>query len=310
MPVVDAPADPGPGLGTNPGPGSGPVGSYGCVVLTQGRRPGALARAVASLLAQRGAGPLEVVVVGNGWQPRGLPPAVRILGLAGNAGIPAGRNAGVPAVTGDLLVFLDDDAELPDPYALARIAALFAGSPDLGMVQPQVADPAGLPPMRRWVPRLRVGDPGRSSDVCAVWEGCVVIRRALFDAVGGWPADFFYAHEGIDLAWKVWDAGFRVRYLGDVVVHHPAGGLDRHPYRHRLGARNRAWLARRHLPLPLAVAYLTTWSVLTAVRGRPAEVWQGLLGYRDGLTGPGGQRRPMRWRTVWRMTRAGRPPVI
>lgn len=286
-----------------------PPASYGCVVLTQGARPAALERAVASLLAQRGVD-LTVVVVGNAWPPTGLPAGIRALALPANVGIPAGRNAGVPLVGGELLLFLDDDARIADPGALARIAALFTAHPDLGMVQPRVCDPAGLPPMRRWVPRLRVGDPGRSSDVCAVWEGCVVVRRSLFDRVGGWPGDFFYAHEGIDLTWKVWDAGFRARYLGDVVVEHPAGGLDRHPYRHRLGARNRAWLARRHLPVPLAVAYLTSWFVLSAVRGRSAQVWQVVLGYRDGLTGPGGERRAIRWRTVWRMTRAGRPPVI
>ncbi|HET9944921.1 MAG TPA: glycosyltransferase family 2 protein, partial [Actinomycetes bacterium] len=32
--------------------------------------------------------------------------------------------------------------------------------------------------------------------------------------------------------------------------------------------------------------------------------------FREGL-GPGaGERRPMSWRTVWRLTRAGRPPVL
>ena len=33
-------------------------------------------------------------------------------------------------------------------------------------------------------------------------------------------------------------------------------------------------------------------------------------GYRDGLRGPAGRRKPLRARTLWRMTRLGRPPVI
>jgi len=284
--------------------------SYGCVLLTQGRRPRELAAALGSLLGQRDVD-LDVVVVGNGWTPTGLPPGVRMVELPDNRGIPAGRNAGTPAVGGELLVFLDDDASWPDDDALARMAQLFSADPRLGLVQPRVLDPAGRPTPRRWVPRLRVGDPARSSDVCAVWEGAVVIRRDLFESIGGWPEAFFYAHEGIDLAWRVWDAGFRVRYVGDVVAHHPAIDPNRHSYRHRLSARNRVWLARQHLPLPLAVAYAVVWFVLTGVRVRSvAEAGDLVLGYRDGLTTAGGPRRPMSWHTVWRMTRAGRPPIV
>ncbi|WP_327228435.1 glycosyltransferase family 2 protein [Streptomyces platensis] len=34
------------------------------------------------------------------------------------------------------------------------------------------------------------------------------------------------------------------------------------------------------------------------------------LGHREGLTGGWGPRTPLRWRTVLRLTRAGRPPVV
>ena len=44
----------------------------GAIVLTQGRRPAELAAALGSLAAQRGV-EIEMVVVGNGWSPIGLP---------------------------------------------------------------------------------------------------------------------------------------------------------------------------------------------------------------------------------------------
>ena len=111
-------------------------------------------------------------------------------------------------------------------------------------------------PPRDWVPRLRVGDPARSSDVTAVWEGAVAMPRAVFEQVGGWPAEFRFAHEGVDLAWRVMDAGHRVGYAGDVAALHPVYGRAAHDYSAYHGARNRVWLARRHLPLPLAVLYV------------------------------------------------------
>src|ERR671914_215389 len=61
----------------------------------------------------------------------------------------------------------------------------------------------------------------RPGEVTAVWEGAVAIRRRLFDEVGGWPAAFRIVHEGIDLAWRVMDAGYRVEYAGDTAVRHP-----------------------------------------------------------------------------------------
>jgi len=284
--------------------------SIGVVVLTKGNRPADLDRGLRSLLAQRDVD-LDVVVVGNGWQPTGLPPGVKAHRLRENLGIPAGRNAGVPLVSGDLLFFLDDDASLPRTDILSRMAAQFAADPVLGLIQPRVVDPHGRPAPRRWTPRVRVGDPGESSPAMNVWEGAVAIRRPAFDYAEGWPEPFWYAHEGIELAWRVWDAGFHVRYDGGIEVHHPAIQPTRHAEFYRFQARNRVWLARRNLPAPVGLAYVATWAAISGLRLRSKEaVRETLRGYRIGLQDPGGQRRPMSWRTVWRMTKAGHPPLI
>ena len=283
--------------------------SYACVVLTQGRRPRELRESLASLLSQEGV-ELDVVVVGNGWAPSGLPDGARGVQRQVDAGIPAVRNFGVPHVHGELLFFLDDDASLATPDALARVAEKFALDPRLGMVQLRV-DPRGEgAPAREWVPRLRVGDRLRSGDVTHVWEGAVAIRRDVFEAVGGWPAEFRFVHEGVDLGWRVMDAGYRIHYAGDVAALHP-------PYRSRndwddyYGARNRAWLARRYLPWPLAVPFLASFAVRTIPRlDSAAKRRAALRGYRDGLTKPCGPRRPLRPATVRRMARLGRPPVF
>ncbi|HZL75511.1 MAG TPA: glycosyltransferase [Propionibacteriaceae bacterium] len=283
---------------------------FGVVVLTMGNRPDDLKRGLASLLDQREVD-LDVVVVGNGWRPVGLPDGVKAHGLSENLGIPAGRNAGVPLVEGDLLFFLDDDACLPEDDILARMAMQFAADPTLGMIQPRVVDPEGRKAPRRWTPRLLVGDPARSGPAMNVWEGAVAIRRNAFESAGGWPEPFWYAHEGIDLAWRVWDRGLHVRYDGEIEVLHPAIQPTRHAEFYRYQARNRIWLARRNLPLPVGVIYVLAWTGVSALRLPSRTAWRETLrGYRIGLTEPGGERRPMHWQTIWRMTRAGRPPVI
>ena len=286
--------------------------TIGCVVLTTGRRPDELRRALDSVLAQRGA-ELDIVVVGNGWEPEGLPDGVRALGLPDDHGIPAGRNAGAAEARGELVFFLDDDASLADPDALAGVADRFRADSGLGLLQLRVDPLEGGEPPRDWLPRLRTGDRTKSGELTAVWEGAVAIRHALFDEVGGWPAEFRYVHEGIDLAWRVMDAGYRVGYAGEIGVLHPQPRPvpARHAYSLYYGQRNRVWLARRHLPIPLAVVYASVFALRGGFRVRSREDARAVVrGVRDGMREPCGTRRPLSARTLWRMTRAGRPPVI
>ena len=287
------------------------VPTIGVVCLTQGSRPADLARGLESLLAQTGV-ELDIVVVGNGWVPTGLPVGVRALALPENLGIPAGRNRGVDHVHGEYIFFLDDDASIPSPTFLADAVAMIEHDPTIGLVQPRVVDPSGAENPRRWVPRIRKGSAEHSSNVFSVWEGATLLPRAVFDATGGWADGFFYAHEGIELAWRVWDQGKRTWYAGDLVAHHPAIKPTRHDYYYRLNARNRVWLAKRNLPWVIAPVYVASWTgvqLLRSIRNRDGlRAWWG--GWREGWrTDPGG-RRGIKWVTVWRMTRAGRPPLI
>ena len=283
----------------------------GVVSLTQGTRPDDLARGLDSLLAQVGV-TLDIVVVGNGWVPSGLPRDIRSLALPENVGIPAGRNRGAEQVSGEYLFFLDDDASIPSPTFLRDAIAKMTDDPSIGLLQPRVIDPSGKESPRRWVPRIRKGDAADSGPVFSVWEGATLLPRAVFDATGGWADSFFYAHEGIELAWRVWDQGLRTWYAGDLVANHPAINPTRHDYYYRLNARNRVWLAKRNLPWVIVPFYVGSWTaiqLLRSVRNREGlSAWFG--GWAEGWRTSGGPRRGIKWVTVWRMTLSGRPPLI
>jgi GT2 family glycosyltransferase len=301
--------------GESPGPSRQEKPSFGVVLLTQGTRPRELSRALASLQEQDGV-ELDVVVVGNGWKPSGLPEGCRTLHLEENAGIPAGRNAGVPLVEGTYLFFLDDDAWLPDRDFLRSVAALFRQSPDIGMIQPRIEDPGHASQPARWIPRLRKGDPARSGNVFSVVEMAVAAQRSVFDRTDGWPAGFWYAHEGIEMAWRIWDTGHRTWYAGNLRAGHPVIDPRRHEEFFRLNARNRVWLARRNLHWPFSWAYVSTWTLIQLLRSarEPATLrpwfrgW--LTGWRHDPWLAAEHRVKLRWSTIFRMGAAGRWPVI
>lgn len=293
----------------------------GAVIITMGNRPDELKALLDSVARQDGA-PVEVVVVGQGVQLPGLadPAAgVRTVELPENLGIPGGRNVGIEAfrtagASGfgvDVLLFLDDDGllERTDTAELCRQA--FTEDPELGIVSFRIADPQSGETQRRHVPRLRASDPMRSSRVTTFLGGANAVRTKVFEQVGDLPGQFFYAHEETDLAWRALDAGWLIDYRADMVLLHPATAPSRHAVYHRMVARNRVWLARRNLPAPLVPVYVGVWLLLTLLRGPsgPAlKAWFG--GFKEGWTTSCGPRRPMKWRTVWRLTRLGRPPVI
>ncbi|MCF3144817.1 MULTISPECIES: glycosyltransferase family 2 protein [Streptomyces] len=287
----------------------------GAVVLTMGNRPEEL-RALLDSVAKQHGDPIETVVVGNGSPLPELPEGVRTVELPENVGIPAGRNVGIEAFGPggsdvDVLLFLDDDGLLAreDTAELCREA--FAADRELGIISFRIADPDTGETQRRHVPRLRASDPMRSSRVTTFLGGANAVRTHVFEEVGGLPDDFFYAHEETDLAWRALDAGWQIDYRSDMVLFHPTTAPARHAVYHRMVARNRVWLARRNLPALLVPVYLGVWFLLTLARrpSRPAlRAWLG--GFKEGCVTPCGPRRPMKWATVWRLTRLGRPPVI
>ncbi|WP_019546759.1 glycosyltransferase family 2 protein [Streptomyces sulphureus] len=292
----------------------------GAVVLTMGNRPEELRALLGSVAAQDG-DPIEVVVVGNGVQlpelPE-LPGGLRTVELPENLGIPGGRNVGIEAFrprggefTVDAVLFLDDDGFLPETDTAERVREAFAAEADLGIISFRIADPETGHTQRRHVPRLRASDPLRSSRVTTFLGGANAVRSEVFAQVGDLPGEFFYAHEETDLAWRALDAGWGIAYRPDAVLHHPTTPPSRHAVYHRMVARNRVWLARRNLPAVLVPVYAGVWLLLTLLRRPSGAAWKAWWGgFREGWRTPCGPRRPMRWRTVWRLTRLGRPPVI
>jgi GT2 family glycosyltransferase len=242
------------------------VTDVGCVVLSMGTRPTDLARALDSVLRQTHIS-VDCLVVGNGWQPSGLPGSARALALDTNVGIPEGRNIGAREVAGDVLLFFDDDAEFPDPM--------------------------------------------QGGDVAWFWEGTCFIRRSAFEQIGGWPGHFFYGHEGIEVAWRIIDAGYRISYATDVVVRHTSAAPSRHEVYRFNNARNRVWVAKRNLPHGALELYIMVWFVATFLRIRQrSEALIAMRGFIAGFREPAGVRRPISWRTAWRLTRLGRPPIV
>ena len=206
------------------------------VILTMGDRGDQLRSAIGSLTS-------AVTVVVNGGTIDESLDQVGVVVLPENAGVPGGRDAGVRATSGDIVGFLDDDAEFRGD--VARVVDAFDADPGLGAVALRLVDEQGET-ARRHVPRPGGRHPERSGEVALFLGGACAIRREAYEQVGGYFTELFYGHEEVELCWRLVDAGWRIRYLADVEVFHPRTTIERHPAGWELTGRNRVLIARRN----------------------------------------------------------------
>lgn len=275
-----------------------------------GTRPAELDRAIASTESLRADG-VEVVLVGNGADLPSVADDIVTVRLPENLGVAGGRNAGLAASSGEVVMFLDDDAWFSDPGIAKQVAGRFATDPLLAVLAFRVIDPTGGPGARWHVPRLFAGDARRSSAVAMFVGTGFAARKSAYLEVGGLPDSFFFAHEETDMAWQLVERGYSLHYDADAQICHPPVPNARHNFWYRYDGRNRVLLARRNLPWPLAGMYLLDWFLITMLKRRePGARRTWLRGFAEGWRTDPGPRRPISLRTAWQLARLGYPPIV
>ena len=165
-----------------------------CCYTTE-RRAG-LARAVDSVVAQLGVGDeLIVVVDGNDALHRELrthaPSGVVVVANTASRGLSGARNTGLRTASGDVVVFLDDDAAL-HPAALAGVRAAYLDPGVVGVggavhpEWPRGSAPRWFPPEFGWVVGCDYrGLPCDGADIRNPIGAAMAVRRAELVGIGG-----------------------------------------------------------------------------------------------------------------------------
>ncbi|GAB7026159.1 glycosyltransferase family 2 protein [Geotalea toluenoxydans] len=184
-----------------------------------------------------------------------------------------GRNRGMAIARGSHVITIDDDILGLDVTALEAIASMFAVDSRLGAVCFRVIDHySGL--VCNWChPRDPQLHGETSFETNEITEGAVAFRREVLDQVGLYPDEFFISHEGADLAARIIDRGYEIRYTPQVTVSHKYAQNARPGWRrYYYDTRNDFWLAIRN--------YSPLFIMLHLVRRLPATF---IYAVRDGF---------------------------
>jgi ADP-heptose:LPS heptosyltransferase/GT2 family glycosyltransferase len=156
------------------------------------------------------------------------------------------NNIGAEHARGDYLLFLNDDIEVLDPHWLETLMEI-AQSEDVGVVGPYLLYPdrsvqhAGLflsgPGTARHAFRFtREDDPGyfglalTQRDMIGVTGACMMMRREVFDALGGFNPAHSVINNDLDFCLRCHDVGLSVVYTPHTrLVHHELASRERLP---------------------------------------------------------------------------------
>ncbi len=162
------------------------------------------------------------------------PPGVRLDLHEENRGYGAAANLALSRGEAELVCVSNADV-LPEPGALAALAAVALAEPRAGMVGPAFGGEtdryhADLPGSAAMLGRVFAGSfargavapppPGETKEAGQPSGACFAMRRAVWEQAGGFDEGFFLWYEDVDLARRLADAGFRNLIVGAARVGH------------------------------------------------------------------------------------------
>jgi len=165
---------------------------------------------------------------------------LKLIFLDKNVGTTVSRNMALKQATGDYIVIMDSDIELPEGIFDTLIRSISKNS-KIGMVVPQIVYPSGkwqksidqfptlLHKLNRFFRLRSIEDKEGCEEVDSLSERTVdyaisafwLFKKEVLENVGLLDENYFYAPEDVDYCLQIWKAGFKIVYVPTVtVVHH------------------------------------------------------------------------------------------
>jgi len=165
------------------------------------------------------------------------------------------RNLGMDKATGDIIICLDDDVFGLSEAGIESLKNEFLNEVNLGAVCFKVLDPSGQ--ISNWCHHcLPSVFSERRFETYEISEGAVAFRRETLKKTGLYAEGFFISHEGLDLALRIINSGYKIVYSPNVkVVHYHAISGRKSWRRYYFDTRNVFIIFKRNFGFVYGIKY-------------------------------------------------------
>ena len=197
-------------------------------------------------------------------------PSVTIIQNDGNYGFANGYNIALKNVEEEYYALVNSDIEVTENW-LSPILSIFDTEPEIAIIQPKILDyknkthfeyagaaggfidKYGFPFCRGRVFETIEKDNHQYDDEREIfWASgaCLFVRKEVYRNLNGFDGDFFAHQEEIDLCWRAFNLGYKVKYTYKSVVYHVGGATlnQGNPRKTYLNFRNSLLMLVKNLP--------------------------------------------------------------
>lgn len=216
-------------------------------------------------------------------------PEVTWIGLDQNYGYAGGYNRALKKVQEPILALVNSDVAVSENW-LNPILNIFEKQPQTAIIQPKILDEKapnyfeyagagggyidalGYPYCRGRIFETIEQDSGQYDDITPIfWASgaCFLIRKPVFESLGGFDEGFFAHQEEIDLCWRAFNAGFETYYCGKSTIFHLGGATlsNQSAQKTFLNFRNSLLMLTKNLPGSYVVPVIFSRLVLDGIAG-------------------------------------------
>lgn len=289
-----------------------------------------LAKCLDTIITTKADLALEVIIVDSGSADGTVEliranyalPFIKLLPQGQNVGFTKGNNIGLKAAQGRHLMLLNPDTEITGD-ALQQMVDYLDAHPDVGIVGPHTLNTDGThQSSRRRFPRLITAffestwlqpyaptsildhfyaqdiDDHATADVDWVQGSALMMRREVYEKIGGLDEGYIMYSEELDWCKRSRDAGWRTVYLGSArIIHHGGKSTD------QVGATKHIYFQQskiryfRKFHGKLSALLLRLFLIVSYLQQLLFEAFKGIIGKKRSLRGE-------RVRIYWQVIRA------
>jgi GT2 family glycosyltransferase len=153
---------------------------------------------------------------------------VKIIKLDQNYGYAIANNKGAKQAKGTFLQFLNNDTVVDKKY-LRRLVQEIYPKPSIGIAQSMLYNPDGtIDSSGDFIDSLGIAFSSKQKinsirKILSARGASMIIKRELFEKLGGFDEQFVTSFEDIDLGWRSWIQGYEVILVPSSIVYHKGG---------------------------------------------------------------------------------------